>query len=502
MPKEVEEPKVNEQNESLADGKKIDLYINNPSNEEQGISIMNVFSRLKQRFHIYIFVILIGLLAGLLVPTLMYTFKDKDNKAVAIIGLDYAGAEAGQAPDGGKLDISYVKSSYIIQNALSNVTLSKEVTTAQVQANLTITGILTEETKQQMEIINKLEEAKNNEFAKLLQSFSLQYRTQYIVSLNSVFRDGNNKITLSSSDTSRLLSAIANAYNDYFVETYQEKSLPSNYIDAINVNKLDYLDILDEISTSYDYLEDYCNSRASFLPGFRASNGKSFADLVEIIETVKQTEIDDYYSFIYLNNVSKDKTMQLTNYRIQKRDAEYSLVEIDTKIATLQASINNYKPDKVKINNVEGTGTIEVDVYPEGYYQLILDLKALNESKSNLQRRLAILNDRITKLEGPEASEEQKAGAAVYVSKALDNAKNIYALVREVSAELFESNAYKSRYMHTITTYESEKLSSQLKLFAIGAAVGLGLGLIIWVMDAFVLEFKAVKKANDLKEAK
>ena len=74
-----------EQNESLADSKKIDLYINNNGEEEQGISIMNVFSTLGKRFHIYVFVMIVGLLAGLLVPTLMYTFKDKSESAVAVI---------------------------------------------------------------------------------------------------------------------------------------------------------------------------------------------------------------------------------------------------------------------------------------------------------------------------------------------------------------------------------------------------------------------------------
>ena len=102
MPKKDEELKVKEQqSESLVDSKKIDLYINNSDGDaEKGISIMNVFSRLKQRFHIYIWVMLIGLLAGLLVPTMMYTFKDKKESAVAVLGFDYADAALGQSPDG------------------------------------------------------------------------------------------------------------------------------------------------------------------------------------------------------------------------------------------------------------------------------------------------------------------------------------------------------------------------------------------------------------------
>ena len=133
-----------QQSESLADSKKIDLYINNEKDEQQGISIMNVFSRLKKRFHIYGFVMLIGLLVGLLVPTIMYVAKDKNDTAVAIVGLDYEGAEEGLDPKGEKLDITYIKSSYVVQTALNNVVLPQKVSASQVQSNLKITGILTE----------------------------------------------------------------------------------------------------------------------------------------------------------------------------------------------------------------------------------------------------------------------------------------------------------------------------------------------------------------------
>lgn len=490
-----------QQSESLADSKKIDLYINNEKDGEQGVSIMNVFSRLKQRFHIYGFVMLIGLLVGLLVPTIMYVAKDKNDTAVAIVGLDYEGADEGLDPKGEKLDITYIKSSYVVQTALNNVVLPQKVSASQVQSNLKITGILTEETRQQMDIINKLEEIKNNEYGKLITSFSLKYKAQYVISLKSVFKDSNNKKTiLSSADTSRLLNAITDAYNDYFVEVYQEKRLPSDYLEAINSDKLDYLDTLDAISNSYDYLDDYCEDKASFVPNFRASNGKSFADLSNIITTVKNTEIDDYYSYIYMNHVSKDKDVQLTNYKIEKREAEYKLDEVNTNITNLQNSIDNYKPDKVKVNNTDGTGTIEVDVYPEAYYQLILDLKNLNETKSALQKRISILTDRIAMLEGPDATDEQKAKALEYVTKALTNAKNTYTLVKDVSSELFASNSYRSRYMHTVSTYTSERLTDNLKTFLIGGGVGFVLGLAIWVVDAFVLEFRDVRRRNEQLE--
>ena len=499
--KKEKELKATKQEESLADSKKIDLYINNQDDQEQGISIMNVFSRLKARFHFYIWVILIGLLAGLLVPTLMYTFKDKKESAVAVLGLDYALADEGKAPDGTALDISYLKSSYIVQNALGSVTLSRQVSTAQVQANLQIAGVLTDETKQKMDIINKLEEVKNNDFAKILQDFKLEYRSQYIISIGNVFSDGNSKFTLPSSDLSRILTAVTDSYADYFVETYQDKVMPSTYLEAINVETLDYLDILDEVDNSLKYLQEYCEERADFLPGFRAKDGKTFGELASMIEDSRSVQIDYYTSYIYLNNVYVDPNMALTNYKIQKRDAELALNETIANINTTQNSIDNYKPDKVVINSTDGSTPITVDVTSDTYNALILKLKDLNAQKSSLEERIAKLTDRISRLEGTPANDEQKAKAKSMVDEALARAKEYYEHVNENAKELFSSNAYTSKYMHAITTYESERFSDNLKLFAIGAAAGLLLGLIIWIGDAFVLEFKAVKRANDLREA-
>lgn len=499
-----EENKVNEQKEeSLANSKKIDLYINNNDNvDEGGISIVNVFSFMKQRFHIFIFIIIITFILGLLIPITMYAFKDKEDEAVAIIGLDYNGAESGLAPNGSVLDISYLKSSYIIQNALNNVTLSKSVSVALIQSNLTITGVLTDETKQQKEVLDTLKADKSAEYAKLIQNYTLKYRAQYIVSLSSTFVNENKKFTLSSTDTSHLLTAIIDAYNKYFIETYQDKSLPNNYIGAIDNNTLDYLDILDEIQSSLSYLENYCNTKSSSYPSFKGKDGLTFSDLANTIHTIKDTDIDYIYSYIYLNNVSKYPETQLTNYRYQKREASLELAEVNTSISTVSNSINNYKADKVVVSNPDSGVATEVEVNSEYYNDLVLELSNLNSRKSSLEERIAILDKRIERLEGPAATEEQVAKAATYIDSALNNANSLYNLVNNHADELFKSNSYQNQYMHYITTFENDSISNHLKMFLIGAAAGLFIGVAIWVVDAFVLEFKDANKRQNAKEVK
>lgn len=511
MPKNEEQVKVIKPNESSGDSKKIDLYINaNPEESEQGISILNVFSRLAKRFHIYIFVMIAGLLLGLLVPTLIYTFKDKKESAIAILGLDYETTEKvetqtkSKAKDKDeeediKLDISYLKSSYIVQNALNNVTLTKKVTTAQVQNNIVITGILTDETKQQLDILKKLEESKSAEYAKFLQSLTLQYKSQYIIKINSVFESGNSKVVLPSSDLSLLLNSVINAYRDYVIDTYQKSNLPDDYIGAINAETLDYLETIDIISDSLEYLSKYCEEKTELVPNYRTEDGVSFEDLKTIIDALRDTNINQYAAFIYDTNAYKNKDVLKTYYDGQKRDTELELEETNNKITALSNTIDNYKNDTIYVTKADGKN-VQLPSAVDEYNELVLELADLNESKSSLEEKLVVLGTRIAKLDDASATNEEKQVAEEYVSNALRDSTNIYNLVNKTAQQLFKSNAYQSRYMHSITTSESEHFSDNLPYFGIGAGIGFGIGFLAWIADAFILEIRAFKKANEEKE--
>ena len=507
MPQEVENKEVKGNIEQKAksdviDSKKIDLYINNNDNDqEQGISLMNIFGYLKRRFHIFIYVILITFILGLLIPYIVYYIKDKKDVAVAVLALDYEGAEQGLAPDGSSLDISYIKSSYIIQNALSSVELSKNVSVASIQSNIVITGILTDATKETQEKLDNLLEVKSSEYAKLLQTFTLEYRAQYIITLNNGFKDGNSKTKLPSEEVSILLSSIIESYVKYYNDTYLDHTLPNNQLGAVDTDTLDYLDILDEIYSSLTYLEGYCEAKSHYLNDFRTSDGLSFSDLASVIYTIKSSDIDYIYSYIYLNNVFKDSHMALTNYKYQKREATLELSEVNESITTIKNSIDNYKTDKVVISSTDNNQLQEVEITSDYYNELVGRLTALNNQKSTLEERITILDNRITKLEGEPATAEQVAKASEYVDNALNNAKSIYNIVNKHSQELFSSNAYNNSFMHTIITSEADSLKDNLKLFAIGAGAGLFIGLVIWFSDAFILEFKNSKKDLDAKEA-
>ena len=499
MDEKKEEVTVLDKNDNVMDSKKIDLYINNNDQDlEQGISIINIFTYMKKRFHIFIFIILMTFIIGLLVPMVIYSMKDKNENAIAILGLDYDGADSGLAPDGASLDISYLKSSYIIQNALSDVKLSKSVSVALVQSNLTITGVLTDDTKEKLEILKTLEENKSNEYAKLIQNFSLKYRAQYIITLKNGFKDGNKKVTLPSDELAHLLSAITNSYSEYFNDIYQDNSLPNDYISAIDEDSLDLLDILDEIQVSLDYLENFCKVRATYVPGFRTSDGLSFSDLASTINTIKSSDIDYIYSFIYLNRISRYSNVQLTKYKYQLREAELKISEVEASIITLKNSIDNYKSDEIVISSVDNNNQpIKVQVNSDYYNELVFRLTELNEEKTTLQRKISILNSKKEKLEGAPASQDKVDKAEEYVAVALSNANEIYNIVYNHSNELYSSNAYKNQYMHSITTTESDSIKSSLKLFAIGAVAGLFIGVAAGGVDALVLEFKNSKKEQE-----
>ena len=298
-----------------------------------------------------------------------------------------------------------------------------------------------------------------------------------------------------------MLSSIIDAYSRYFNDTYLDHSLPNNQIGAIDTDTLDYLDILDEIQSSLTYYEGYCNEKSTYVKDFRASDGLSFEDLASVINTIKSSDIDYIYSYIYLNNIFKDSHMALTNYKYQKREATLELSEVNESITTIKNSIDNYKTDKVVISSTDNNQPQEIEITSDYYNELVGRLTDLNNRKSSLEERITILDNRITKLEGEPATAEQVAKANEYVNSALNNAKSIFSIVNNHSKELYSSNAYNNSFMHTIITSEVDSISDYAKLFLIGAVAGLFIGLVAWVGDAFILEFKNSKKEFDAKEA-
>ena len=157
--------------------------------------------------------------------------------------------------------------------------------------------------------------------------------------------------------------------------------------------------------------------------------------------------------------------------------------------------------DVVVVTSTDGTS--QTYHLKSAYYnQLLNDRLDLYASKSSLEEEKELLEYRIGLLTGPEATAEQKAMVEERVDDVYKTAKDLYTKVSQASKELFTSNSYQYRYMHYITTYESEKLTDNLKTFILGAALGFFLGVAAWVVDGFVLEYKAVKKANEqLEEA-
>lgn len=485
------------------DNQKVELYINHDNaHDEEGINLLNVFSNMKKRFLFFLPLMFILIILGLVVPVLMYETKAKNDNTIVVIGFEYEGSEEGLAPDKTILDVNYIKSSYIIQEALNSITLDNTPSISSIANNITVSGILTSDTQQQLEVIYALSES-DDKYLQYLQEFELKYRAQYIVTLENGFKSGNSKVTLNSNDLEHLLNAITNAYSNYFIETYNDVKLVENRLESLNQDSYDYLDLLDEVKSYLTYLNNYCNEKYAVAPWFRASDGLSFNDLSNIIYTMSDIDIDYIYSYIYLNNISKDKESQLTIYNYEKRQAELDLAEINTNIASLEASIAAYKSDKVVIATTDGNQSTEAEVTSDYYNGLINKQIELNEEKSSLEKQISVLSDKITNLEGSTASAEQIAKAETHVEESLNNALSLYELVNNHTIELFNSSAYKNNYLTTIETTENgSTLMDNMKKIVIGVAIGVVLSISIWCVDALIIEIKRDKKAERKEETK
>ena len=181
-----------------------------------------------------------------------------------------------------------------------------------------------------------------------------------------------------------------------------------------------------------------------------------------------------------------------------------SLEVVNANIAAVEAEMA--KPENqqqtVDVDTTEAGGQSQSYTIKTDYYnQLVLDRLDLLNQKSALEEELAVIDFRIDILtNGPEPTAAEIAAVEEEITSILTKTKNLFNIATDNSKELFNSNAYQNKYMHAVTTYESESLRDNMKKFVLGAVLGLFLGVAVWVVDAFVLEFKAVKKANEEME--
>nr|MCR4991437.1 hypothetical protein [Lachnospiraceae bacterium] len=295
----------------IEENRKVEVVVKRDAAAEgTELDLVRVFQNMGKKKKIYAWLLIFCMLIGLATPLLMTELAETGENVSAVISFLYPKAKDGLAPDNTKLDITYITSSYILQNAMDRTHLSKDIPVSALERNISIESLLTEETRQNLEVVEKVIDETSKDYGEVL-NVDYQYEGKYIITLKNGFSvdpDARSKIYLDGAEMASLLNCIVENYNLYFYDTYLAKDLPENDMDAVSNTNMDYIERLDAMVSLLSSLSKYCmdDSREKYV-NFRSKiDGLSFKDINDCIRLVRSINVDYLYAYVFYNSISKD----------------------------------------------------------------------------------------------------------------------------------------------------------------------------------------------------
>ena len=496
--------------------RQIQLVLNQTGEEEDTIDLGNVFHNMKLKKRLFAWVLVLCLTVGICAPLLLYQLSKPELTVSSVVTLRYEVRPKGSrsswavtdltAPDGTKLDLNQITSSYVLQTALDGMTLSAPVTAAELRNNIAIRTVLTEDSQRIKEALAGLAEAKSTDAYEQLQEAEMKYQSRFVVSLTNGFKeDEEDRIAkdLKDDELKQLLDRILSIYNDYLVRNYADKKLPDDAISVIDIQDQDVLDSLDQLRSGIDKLYAYCNEKTSTIKAYRSwQTGRSLEDWMETLQTFRSINVDYLYSMVSENAITRDKTTLMTGWKYLLREAQNELDEVNERIEETKKLLASYKNDEVIVSMQESDAAKSTKASTAYYNNLILQQAADYEKVAELKETIADYTDRITRMDEKDQTDVTEAVEAELV-KSLESAKSLYDRISAHMEELFESPLYKTYEDHSAPQGKLQNfLAANVKKIIIGAVAGAVIACGLWFLAGLLPEFSKNRKEEETgKEA-
>ena len=284
-----------------------------------------------------------------------------------------------------------------------------------------------------------------------------------------------------SKDNKKIVDDIANESVASFIERYR----PNYTIQRIKIEgDYDYPTVFELISDKIDTLKTLVNDRDKkhFISN---KSGYSFDKIRQNIESLEKLELQDYYSYYTVHNLSLDMKAREVRYKSDIQVLKLQREGLISQRDTIKKMIDDYRPGEKSfiIGNV-GELQKKLDQSDEYYGKLI-------DQYLNLNRSIVEKEQRIKKLE-----EENKV-ALVYPTEQQKEKMNLKldVLINRLNSIIEDVNTINDEYirvtysnMISITAPVIETTSG--KPLYMYLAVGIILGLFTGIFFSFIAEFK------------
>ncbi len=465
------------------------------------INILNIFDYMKKAKGIFIWLMIVCFSIGTAVPYMWGLLNSHVEEVNAVINFEYDEAGKLRTPDGKKLDVNQITSSNVIAKALKNSGLQDTLSSGAVSNNMSISRMLTDESRQKKEILKKLSESNANtgnpsEYIENLQNaINYTYKNQYVITLKNGFGSEGSMVYLTGDDLSTLLNNIVAEYKDYFFETYGDFTFPDNKIDDVSLEELDYIEWLDNMVTILDSLSDYCEemNESDFSGYYSSKNGFSFSDINRLIKIVKNTKVDYLYSYVYYNCLAKDTDSVITKFNYSLKNLKYTIDVVNENITNGAKLIETYKINSILINRqMNGSGddsVIRANSVTDYYNNLVLQQAKYYEEKADLLVIADGLQDKINGFSGNKATAEKIAIAENEIAEVNSLCRQLFNLVNGLAEEIAGSETFAGSYITSVdAAYNWGFFSANKKNIVMGAMLGVLIAGVAWCVYGFIKE--------------
>lgn len=234
------------------------------------------------------------------------------------VNFSFDGIESGIDPNGNKFDVNDIKSKEIVQESIDELGLG--LNAEDIINYISIDGIVPEDVIERITHYNSILSSGSSDSTidtyRNIQDTSY-YPTQYKISLEC------HEVGLGQKDSAALLNKITEKYYTEFYNKYGYNESLGAAVKSIDYKDYDYVDAIEVFNASLGSLKNYINELASSdQTRFRAENGYTFADISASIDTIRNEDLDWISSYIFLNNVTKDKKTLIENYKFRIEELE------------------------------------------------------------------------------------------------------------------------------------------------------------------------------------
>lgn len=247
----------------------------------------------------------------------------------AVTVIEYTGSRAseGLSPDGSDIDTSEIYATNLVSQAMKALGIEyTEATTDDIRMNIQVEPVVTEEDLQVQQ--SKLENGeKDYEFIP----------TRFVVSFNCGVGNGKEY-------PRKVLNQILQEYAVYYGKNHVNTSLAANPVSDITSKGYDYLEMAEVMDSTLENMIEHLSDKVEWNSEFRSSRtGRSFQDLQEEFEFIREVEVRQLLSEILEGRVTKDRDLLLDKYKNRNNNLEISNSAAAFEIDRIRGIIASYE---------------------------------------------------------------------------------------------------------------------------------------------------------------